>query len=477
MSPKPPEPPETNDRARPERDERDERSRLRAVGARENALGARETGMRVRESAAGERETSLSEREDIASLRAEALRAREEAREAMESRERLLAQAREANEKLLVATVRAEQAADEANAARAKIARSEARFRSLVTTSSAVVWYADAEGRILVDPDSWLRFTGTSPKDVEGDQPGGGWLRAVHPDDREAVREAWARATAMRTPYTHQHRLRRHDGSYAWVLSHAVLIPASGEVEEWIGMMSDISDRIRMDEARERFIGILGHDLRNPLAAIRVGVDSLERADLPERAKKVIARVGRAAQRMSAMIDDVLDFARGRLGGGIPISPERCDLGQICAEEVDQMKHAHPERDISIQASGDLVGTWDASRLEQVLSNLIGNAIQHGADPIRVAAAGSVHEVTLSVQNHGPPIPSSMLARLFDPFQRRAEDHHHGGLGLGLYIASEIVRAHAGTISASSSEHTGTIFTIKLPREMPGARSSWPPTA
>jgi PAS domain S-box-containing protein len=409
-------------------------------------------------------------------LRAEALLAREEAREAMESRERLLAQAREANEKLLVATVRAEQAADDANAARAKIARSEARFRSLVTTSSAVVWYADAEGRILVDPDSWLRFTGASPEDVEG-APGRGWLRAVHPDDREAVLEAWARATAMRTPYTHQHRLRRHNGSYAWVLSQAVPIPASGQVEEWIGMMTDISDRIRIEEARERFIGILGHDLKNPLTAISVGLDSLKRADLPEQPRNVIARMARAAQRMGAMIDDVLDFARGRLGGGIPVTPERCDLGRICAHEVDQMKHAHPERDIGFQASGDLVGNWDASRLEQVLSNLLDNAVQHGADPIRVAATGHVHEVTLAVENQGPPIPSYMLARLFEPFKRRADDNPHGSLGLGLYITSEIVRAHAGTMVASSSEHAGTTFTIKLPRQMPAEQRSWTPTA
>ena len=199
------------DRIEGEAERRGERSRVEAIAAREDAVGTREAEISQRESAANSREVLLTEREELARLREDALLAREEAREAAEARDHLLLQMREANEKLLVATVRAEQAADDANAARIEIAESEERFRSLVTTSSAVVWFANAEGRIHVDPEAWLRFTGMSVADE--DEPGWGWLRAVHSDDQDAVRQAWVQATGARKVYTHQHRLRRRDGT------------------------------------------------------------------------------------------------------------------------------------------------------------------------------------------------------------------------------------------------------------------------
>ena len=182
----------------------------------------------------------------------------------------------------------------------------EERFRTLVTTSSALVWQASADGQVRVDDESWRRFTGV---DVG---PGTwGWLEAVHPADQDRVREAWTGAVDAGSPYTCQLRIRKCQGGYASVVARAAPIPTGSLVREWIGMMTDISDRVRVEEARERFIGILGHDLRNPLSAITMGVEML--CGLPEPHSKVVARVARSAQRMSAMIRDVLDFARGRL--------------------------------------------------------------------------------------------------------------------------------------------------------------------
>lgn len=454
--------------------EREEHSRNQAAGAREKALGAREAGMDARELAASARELSLAEREELACLRDAALRAREEAREAAVERERLLVQMREANEKLVLATIQAHALADEANAARLEITESEERFRSLVTTSAAVVWQANAEGRISVDPESWSGFTGLNASTKE-EEPGWGWLEAVHPDDRELVREAWTQATATHEVYTHQHRLLKRGGSYARVVSRAVPIPRTGKVREWIGMMTDISDRIRVEEAREQFIGILGHDLRIPLSAILMGVEFLLRANLPRHQVTTATRILRSARRMDAMIRDVLDFARGRLGGGIPLKREGCDLGRISAAQVDEMKQAHPGRTIRCETTGGLRGDWDPDRLEQALSNLIGNAVQHGVDPIRIIARNDDgDEVSLTVHNQGTPIPAAMIPSLFEPFGRR-ERGGSQGLGLGLYIVSEIVHAHGGTISVSSSESEGTMFTIKLPRCAPAvARVSSP---
>lgn len=431
-------------------------ARKRSVAIREEAVG-------VRESALDSRELSMSEREELARLRDEALRTRDELADVMEAQDHLLRQMREANEKLVLTTVRAEALAEEATAARLEIAESEERFRSLVSTSAAVVWYANKEGFIHVDPASWLAFTGL---DVDSPEEEPGWLHAVHPDDRAKVLEVWAQALASGAEYVHQHRLRRPDGTYAWVVSRGVPIPRSGVVREWIGMMTDVTDRMLVDEARERFIAILGHDLRAPLAAIVTGFELLRRVGgLKDSGVRAVERIGRSAQRMDAMIEDVLDFARGRFGSGIPIRRGSCDLGLIASDEVEEMRQAFPGRDIRLEATGDLSGECDASRIEQLLSNLIGNAIKHGADPILVVVRNDGDELFLSVHNQGPPIAPALLSRLFEPFLEGTRGAT-GGLGLGLYIASEIVRAHRGSIAVTSEEGLGTRFEIRLPHHL-----------
>ncbi len=349
----------------------------------------------------------------------------------------------------------------------------EDRFRTLVMTSSALVWKATAEGH--VDHESWRQY---SHVDAGGDE--WGWLGAVHPADQDRVREAWTGSVAAASPYTCQHRIRRREGGYASVLARAAPIPTSGPVREWIGMLTDISDRVRVDEARERFIGILGHDLRNPLNAIMMGVELL--ADLPAPHCTVVATVARSAHRMEAMIRDVLDFARGRLGDGIPVAPSQVDLYCVCNEIVAEMTLAYPARTFSFEAAGDLRGHWDPDRVEQVLSNLVGNAVTHGEGAIHVTGSDAGDDVLMTVHNQGAAIPAAMIATLFDPFSRGAQDvsDKHGGadgLGLGLYIASEIVHAHGGTISVSSVQGDGTTFAIRWPRKLTprGARPAIDP--
>lgn len=440
-----------------------------ATGARTRMVDVREEAVGARESALSSRELSMSEREELASLRDGALRAREELSGAMAEQVRLMDQMREANEKLVLATMRAEELAEQADAARLAMADSEERFRSLVTTSAAVVWYANAEGRIHVDPAIWLAFTGLDV-DTQDEEPG--WLHAIHPDDRADVLETWSQATRTTTPYTHQHRLRRPDGSFGWVASRAVPILRGGAVREWIGMMTDVNDRVLVEEARERFIGILGHDLRTPLSAVLTGAALLEQTQGPETVARAAAAIGRSALRMERMIEDLLDFARGRLGGGIAIRREPIDLGRLLMEEAEEMRHAYPGREIRCDASGDLAGSWDPSRVEQMLSNLVGNAIQHGAGPVSVAALGEGDAVILRIHNQGGPIPDSVMKSLFEPFHGRARQDSDG-LGLGLYIVSEIVRAHGGSLSVSSTEDEGTTFVVRLPRhDGPGGSAS-----
>ena len=237
-------------------------------------------------------------------------------------------------------------------------------------------------------------------------------------------------------------------------------------------MMTDVSDRVRVEEAREQFIGILGHDLRNPLTAVMVGMDLL--CGIGEPYGSVVQRISRSARRMEVIIRDVLDFARGRLSGGIPVRIGSCDIAKIGADVVNEIKQGHPSRDIAIEATGDLIGECDAARVEQVLSNLIGNAITHGADPIRVHLVDAGDEIVMMVHTRGATIPSAMIPRLFEPYSHGVRDRdareRAEGLGLGLYIVSEIVRAHGGTVAVASAEADGTTFTIRLPR-CPTARA------
>ncbi|HSQ66343.1 MAG TPA: PAS domain S-box protein [Polyangiaceae bacterium] len=222
-------------------------------------------------------------------------------------------------------------------------------------------------------------------------------------------------------------------------------------------------------EFRERLIGIVSHDLRTPLGAIVMGATFLARAeDLPDRLAKPVARLGSAADRMRRIIDQLLDFTRGRLGGGIPIDRHPTHVGAIVRRVLDELELSNPSRQLVLKASGWLEGEWDEMRLAQVVSNLVGNALENSPPdtPVTVSLADQGESaVVLEVKNAGPPIPPELLPHLFDPFHRASTDRGtSGGLGLGLFIASEIVRAHGGTIRVASTAEEGTTLQVVLPR-------------
>jgi PAS domain S-box-containing protein len=435
------------------------------LAAREKMLENRTVWVNAHESAAAKRDAAVADREELVRLREAELEARREVDAARAERERLLVQIREVNERLVLASLQSQQLADDANAARAVADDNADRFRSLILTLSAVVWRATAEGRIEVDREAWRKLTGAHPAESEW-----GWLEAVHPSDRDRVRDTWMAAVAAAKPYACRHRIRSRKGGYAWVMARAVPITRSGIVREWIGILTDVSDRVRVEEARDQFIGILGHDLRNPLASIVASTELL--GSLPEPYARTVGRVVRSAHRIEALIRDLLDFSHGRLGGGIPIAPRPCDLRLICEEGVEEIKQVYATRTIRFFGIGDLRGEWDPDRIDQVVSNLVGNAVVHGADPIVVTSHGEDDVVVTSVHNEGPPIPDTLMPTLFEPFTKASEDMQdradgRQGLGLGLYIAHEIVRAHGGTLVVSSLAAAGTTFTFTLPRRVP----------
>ncbi|RKG71973.1 sensor histidine kinase [Corallococcus exercitus] len=248
-----------------------------------------------------------------------------------------------------------------------------------------------------------------------------------------------------------------------------------------IGSMMDVTERTRQMETmveearfRERFIGILGHDLRNPLNAIVLSARAQKRRGplecTPEQHRQHAQRIEASATRMGNMIADLLDLTRARLAGGIPLRKGPTDLGAVCQQVVDELSAAYPDRAVAVDVDGKAEGEWDAERLAQVLSNLVGNALEHGSPDapvfLRCWAKGE-HQV-LEVQNPGSPIPEELRERLFDPFRQgegeRVQGRRNGGLGLGLFIVKEIVQAHGGTVEVTSSEKEGTTFTVRLPR-------------
>lgn len=241
--------------------------------------------------------------------------------------------------------------------------------------------------------------------------------------------------------------------------------------------MSTLAYTEAVDRGRQTFLAILGHDLRNPLAAIRMMATELARDErLDDDTRSMVAMIRDSAADMKKLVKDLIDFAGNEVLGAMPLSPAPMDLGDLCRQVVGETRAGAPDRQIDLHTRGDLSGRWDQARLRQALSNLLGNAVQHGSGPIGVSATstggarGESGDVVLRVHNGGEPIPPEALPLLFDPLTRAANAAsapraraRPGSLGLGLYIARSIISAHGGQVTVDSSREAGTTFTVCLP--------------
>jgi signal transduction histidine kinase len=217
----------------------------------------------------------------------------------------------------------------------------------------------------------------------------------------------------------------------------------------------------------ETFVGMLGHDLRNPLNAIVMTTRLLRRMATAPNEVNAVDRVLSSAQRMSNMVGQLLDLTRSRIAGGIQIDKTPIDVGGVVAEVVDELRRAYPGRPIGYTDATGLRTNGDRDRLAQVFSNLVGNAVEHGdpARPVTVEVTANGDDLTIAVHNDGPPIPPELLRFLFEPFRRTVvRSERSRGLGLGLYITEQIIRAHGGRVEVDSTAEHGTTFSITLPR-------------
>jgi signal transduction histidine kinase len=242
-------------------------------------------------------------------------------------------------------------------------------------------------------------------------------------------------------------------------------ICASTNVTELKRMQAALHEALRM---RDLMMAVLAHDLRNPLSTVRALSSIFARNEaLPEKVRQGLGQVESASRRMDELIGTLLDFSAARAGGSIPVVRAPADAHTVALGVVDELRQSMPQRPIAVTAIGDTSAILDAPRIAQVVSNLVGNALAHGSPsrPVDVTIDGSGPDLLVAVRNDGPAIPPALVPVLFEPFRRgEGVASNPRGLGLGLYISREIVRAHGGTIEVASTGEGGTVFTVRLPR-------------
>ena len=258
------------------------------------------------------------------------------------------------------------------------------------------------------------------------------------------------------------------------VVHYEPLRDALGTIIGLVGAAVDVTDERRAQRElaeslgfREQMMGVLGHDLRNPLSAVR-GLSGvlLMQDELPPKVREAMQRIDLSSRRMSEMIETLLDFTQSRFHGSLPVERRPMDLVEVTRNVVEELRASHGGREIRLEAPEALHGAWDAARMAQVVSNLVGNALTHGAaeTPVELSLSNGGRDAVLQVSNRGTPIPRELLGRLFEPF-RRGEANGNGArsLGLGLYIVREIVKAHGGSIRVDS-DRDATVFSVHLTR-------------
>jgi signal transduction histidine kinase len=270
-------------------------------------------------------------------------------------------------------------------------------------------------------------------------------------------------------------QMRRADQTTVDVLvSSAPVRETGGRIIAAVGLFQEVAElresrreRIETEQFRELFISALGHDLRNPLTVITTGAASLARHRQTEADGRIAARLASSAERMARMIAQLLDLVQSRLSGGLPLTLETTDLREITRSVIYRLDVQFPHRSIELSDDGALVGRFDHDRIAGVIHEVLQNALEHGRGdaPVRVRLQREGNDANIEVVNRGDVIPAAMLPLIFDPFRRAAERKRmrSAGLGLGLYLALQVVRAHQGFIHVDSSELAGTQVRIRLP--------------
>jgi signal transduction histidine kinase/CHASE3 domain sensor protein len=366
---------------------------------------------------------------------------------------------------------------EERDTLRSTAEQAQRRLAAVIDELPIGVVLAEAPGGSIVEHNARMRDLrgGALPRAERGGATHLPMRRAdgsPYPAGGDPLSRAAARGDGVRGE---ELQLERADGSVLPVIADTAPVrERDGRVVAAVGVFQDYAELRRSEEQRQHaerfrdvFLRALGHELRNPLSVITAGASSLSRRVTSEGDIRIVHRMMSSAHRMARMVAQLIDLAQARLGGGLAIERQRMDLGEATRHALERIEVVHPDRTIERVVEGELVGNWDPERVGEILSNLIENALAHGRPdgPVRVAVRRRGDEVVLEVHNWGNPIPAGMMPLVFDPFRRAAEKKRmkSAGLGIGLYLALQVARAHGGTIDVESSAEQGTRFRVVLP--------------
>jgi two-component system, OmpR family, sensor histidine kinase VicK len=361
-------------------------------------------------------------------------------------------------------------------------------YRLIVEHSPVMIWRAGLDAKCDYFNETWLAFTGRTLEQEMGD----GWAEGVHREDFDGCVAHYLASFERREAFEMEYRLRRHDGEFRWIFDRGVpFTDDSGAFAGFIGSCVDVDERRRAQEAEQMhseeqlalardfekwILAIVSHDIRNPLGNMLFAAHGMQHfAEPGNPIRKNADVIIRGVKRIEHIVGDLLDLSREREGTGISVTPKPADLSAMCREIIEELKSVAQGREIRFDCEADGRGVWDEHRVMQAVSNLASNAVQHGTpgSPVRVRLTGDEKSVAVEVHNEGM-IPRELLPRIFEPFR---SGQHHGsrgeGLGLGLFIANAIARAHGGGLDVDSSGGE-TVFRLVLPREAAARNAAAP---
>ncbi|HEX8702419.1 MAG TPA: ATP-binding protein [Myxococcaceae bacterium] len=351
----------------------------------------------------------------------------------------------------------------------ALLRESEERLQAILDNAPAAVYVKDVQGRWLIVNRRMEALFGRTREELVGQSD----EQVLAPAVVARIHATDAQVLARNEPLESEEELPLADGPHTYLSLKFPLRDSEGRPTGVCGISTDITERRRVQDFHQRLLGIVGHDIRGPLSAITLSAATLlGQVGLSPAQVRSLQRISRSAERIERLVALLLDFTRAQLGLTLPLRPAPVCMASLCERVLDEVQAAHPGRPLHLDSSGDTCGEWDPDRLMQVLGNLVSNAVRYSPSnaPVEVRIHGDAHAVTLQVHNGGAPIPDEARPTLFLPFRRgeKAAAVAREGMGLGLYIVREVVKAHEGTITVDSSAEDGTTFTVLLPRHLPG---------